>query len=529
MEASGSYEKITEASRSFRPTHVLSLRTRLAYSVGHVLNDLCASMWFTYLLLYFIMVLEFKNTLAGALMLVGQIADGLATPFVGIESDRDDNFWMCRYGRRKTWHLVGTLCVVGSFPFLFTRCVSCTEAAQTSQFVYYAAFIIIFQFGWAATQVSHLSLIPDLTPISHERVELNTLRYAFTVASNIVVYSVMWAVLGLAGDNTSSGKSTSSGDPSSPRGGETKVGPVDAHVFQKVVFIVVGLGAVFSLLFHLLVRDPSVTRRNSGLLGRNEYLKTLVLDKSKHLRWKDWFRHGNFYLVGLLYMATRLYVNLSQVFITMYLQSTLRLHRQTIAIIPLVMYVSGFFSSFTMKFASKRIGIKNVYITGAILGIIGSVWISFGNECLRYTHYEIYAIAVLIGMAGTTMLVTSLSLTNDLIGGHTSSGAFVFGAMSFLDKLANGIAVIVIEDVCSKLNCKNEDMKYYQYVMVYACGGAAAFGLMFSLCLCWVKDLSAPAQNGPPELPPSREGDINGDDDDAPLLGESSTASNIVA
>ena len=29
--------------------------------------------------------------------------------------------------------------------------------------IYYTPFIIIFQIGWAATQVSHLSIIPNLT------------------------------------------------------------------------------------------------------------------------------------------------------------------------------------------------------------------------------------------------------------------------------------------------------------------------------------------------------------------------------
>lgn len=102
-------------------------RLQLAYGVGHVLNDICASMWFTYLLVFFHLVLLFDNWEAGFLLLVGQVnfiitkvfykniyffllqvADALATPFVGFHSDKSDNFWLCRYGRRKTWHLLGT-------------------------------------------------------------------------------------------------------------------------------------------------------------------------------------------------------------------------------------------------------------------------------------------------------------------------------------------------------------------------------------------------------------------------------------
>lgn len=70
--------------------------------------------------------------------------------------------------------------------------------------------------------------------------------------------------------------------------------------------------------------------------------------------------------------------------------------------------------------------------------------------------------AILLGAGGSTILVTSLSMTADLIGEHTVShstlahyslsyfdfqysGAFVYGAMSFTDKLSNGIAVVLIQ------------------------------------------------------------------------------------
>ncbi len=84
----------------------------------------------------------FESSTAGTLMLVGQVADGIATPFIGIECDRSFDWWFCRYGRRKTWHLVGTLCVLLSFPFIFHLCIYCDNSPQTSQMVYYSAFIM---------------------------------------------------------------------------------------------------------------------------------------------------------------------------------------------------------------------------------------------------------------------------------------------------------------------------------------------------------------------------------------------------
>jgi len=82
-----------------------------------------------------------------------------------------------------------------------------------------------------------------------------------------------------------------------------------------------------------------------------------------------------------------------------------------------------------------------------------------------------------------------------------SSGAFVFGAMSFLDKLSNGVAVIVIENfhpckwviklrkilresktkwnyfelrTCGCTICDN----YYRDVLTFVCGGATVLALL---------------------------------------------------
>ena len=40
--------------------------------LGHILNDMCASMWFSYLLLFFHKVLQFDNALSGVILLIGK-------------------------------------------------------------------------------------------------------------------------------------------------------------------------------------------------------------------------------------------------------------------------------------------------------------------------------------------------------------------------------------------------------------------------------------------------------------------------
>lgn len=52
------------------------------YGVGHMLNDITAACWFTYLLL-FLTEIGLSPRDAAIVMLAGQIADGFATVFAG--------------------------------------------------------------------------------------------------------------------------------------------------------------------------------------------------------------------------------------------------------------------------------------------------------------------------------------------------------------------------------------------------------------------------------------------------------------
>ena len=153
--------------------HLPPLR-RLAFGVGHVFNDMCASMWFTYLILFYHRVVNLNNAFAGLLLLIGQVTDAAATPLIGYLCDRIH----FRYGRRKTWHLIGTIMVASSL-FFFWHCLPCEthhDLAYGWKFFYFVPFIMIFQIGWASTQISHLALIPELTADENERVGLNSIR-----------------------------------------------------------------------------------------------------------------------------------------------------------------------------------------------------------------------------------------------------------------------------------------------------------------------------------------------------------------
>lgn len=70
-----------KSGRAANRSAPLSCPTKFGFSLGHFFNDMSSSVWFSYSLLFF--KLYFSNSMAGALILIGQVADALATPFVG--------------------------------------------------------------------------------------------------------------------------------------------------------------------------------------------------------------------------------------------------------------------------------------------------------------------------------------------------------------------------------------------------------------------------------------------------------------
>ncbi|XP_072396360.1 major facilitator superfamily domain-containing protein 12-like isoform X2 [Diabrotica undecimpunctata] len=419
----------------------LPLKLQLTYGVGHVLNDVCASMWFTYLLVFFHYVLQFSNFQTGLMLLIGQVADALSTPFVGYHSDQSGGSWICNYGKRKTWHLLGTICVIGTFPFIFSECLGCSNSHNSAEVFYYSMFIIIFQFGWAAVQISHLSLIPELTPNDHDRTKLTAVRYCFTVISNVLVYVITWIVLHIH------------------NGDSSKIGPGDEPKFQLVVLSVFGVGILCSTIFHFFVKEES---NGAGHDVRGTQVRTSI---------SDLLRKSTIYRIGVVYMSSRLFVNLSQVFIPLYLHETLDSAASSLALVPLVMFIGSFVASLFIEWINRHLGRKLTYILGTIFGLVGCIWIKFGYG-ENYINYCIYAVAILIGAGGSIVLVTSLGITTDFIGEDTHNGAFVYGVMSFIDKLANGIAVVIIQ----YLHNDKSNINFYREVLTYVCGGSIVLG-----------------------------------------------------
>ena len=92
-------------------------------------------------------------------------------------------------------------------------------------------------------------------------------------------------------------------------------------------------------------------------------------DPLKKMQTYEWFLEPQFYLVTCLYMTARLFNILSQTYITFYVQYTLQLSQDMLAIIPMVIFISGFVISIALGYIVEKIGYRISFIASCIIGV----------------------------------------------------------------------------------------------------------------------------------------------------------------
>ena len=98
-----------------------------------------------------------------------------------------------------------------------------------------------------------------------------------------------------------------------------------------------------------------------------------VIDRSpnpvKKMQTYEWFLEPQFYLVTCLYMAARLFINLSQTYITFYVQYALQLSQDMLAIIPMVIFISGFTISVVLGYVVAKFGYRIPFLISCVIGM----------------------------------------------------------------------------------------------------------------------------------------------------------------
>ncbi|KAG5000347.1 hypothetical protein JHK87_021419 [Glycine soja] len=418
---------IVEADNTY--TKILGRWPVFYYGMGHMLNDITAACWFTYLLLFLTDIgLSPRN--AAVVMLSGQVADGFVTIFVGELIDR--------FGHFKIWHGAGSLLVAISFSSVFGGCLPCklfSSNSGTFETLSYSMYAAIFNVGWAATQlcdiyigISHnfvekshsnermmtgmwfsWSMVSCITLNSTSRVALASCRNAFTMVANLSLYAVALIVFSVINGKTHDDVE---------------------NQYRWIAYLSIFIGCCFVGVFHLATKEPRLKVGVHGMVHAR-------------ISWDYWFKRILYYQVALVYVLTRLVLNVSQAYLAFFVINDLQMAQSAKALVPALIYICSFVVSIALQeIAWTGRMLKAYYSAGCIL------WIFCGAVILLLTtnmSYVMYIVSVFIGIANALMMVTGVSMQNFLIGENLNGCAFVVGSLSFLDKISCGLALYVLQ------------------------------------------------------------------------------------
>ena len=181
----------------------------------------------------------------------------------------------------------------------------------------------------------------------------------------------------------------------------------------------------------------------------------------------------------------------------LFLLVTLHASKSSIASVPLTVFGAGLASTCVCERLTRRLGSEGLTFLGCLIVLsscVGVYLIPAGS--LSY----VYLIAFLLGTGTGIVGVSALSLICDLVGDCCESGAFVYGSMSFSDKVSNGAVIMLAEALTPMASCTGtgaqgsdgraclavteEGERYYRLVMIAAPGGSAVLAtLMLSFIL----------------------------------------------
>jgi len=322
-----------------------------SYGMGHLMNDLCASCWFFFLSYYLIKIIHLDAQYTGYIMLAGQVADAIATPLVGIFSDKTET----RCGKRTPWYVVGSFLVMVSFVLIFVKVIP-DDTSDLWLCIYYGTMASTFNIGWAAVQVAHMALLPSISLNKKNKDLMTRIRTAFTFAAQFAALGLsllfFWWI----------------------------TNPI--LQYQVLAISCVALGTLASIIFLVMCREIplsknipeyyetmkiSILRVSNQKLqaerlieeeekdektnepenneeeededgpcsGEQDGINVAEKNTKKEIHWTFWLSKPDFYAYIFVYMFVRLSINMAQTVIPFYMDKVLGYHHDELSGTPI--------------------------------------------------------------------------------------------------------------------------------------------------------------------------------------------------
>ena len=153
-------------------------KERFSYSVGNVLNDLYSQLLFSFLIIFLMKVVNLSASQAGMMVLIAQISDAsISLIFVYLGDNGNVPFLSNKIGRRKSWHLVGTMLMAIGVPLLFNKCFFCDGRDKSwPPLIYYGFFSALTGVSYSMVEINHLAFATNAADKASEIALLTALK-----------------------------------------------------------------------------------------------------------------------------------------------------------------------------------------------------------------------------------------------------------------------------------------------------------------------------------------------------------------
>ena len=156
--------------------------------VGYGSGDLAANCIYglvtSFIMIYMTDAIGLNSGIVGILILVARVTDGISDVIFGNLMDRTHT----KMGKARPWMLWSQ---IGNCLFLVLLFSVPTGIGETAQYVYFfICYVMLNTVFYTANNIAYASLTSLITKNTNERVQMGSIRFMFSLATNVVVAAV---------------------------------------------------------------------------------------------------------------------------------------------------------------------------------------------------------------------------------------------------------------------------------------------------------------------------------------------------
>ena len=391
----------------------LNFKTKLAYGAGDLGPAITGNIAVFYLMVFFTNVAGIPAGLAGSILMIGKIWDGINDPIVGMLTDKTQSR---RWGRRLPWLLYGAI-PFGFFSFLQWIVPQFSADKNINiwgLFWYYVIIGVISQAFFTVVNLPYTAMTPELTQDYDERTSLNSFRFTFSIGGSILSLILAKIIFSQIADRQ------------------------QQYLVLAAVCTVIAVLSLYWCVYGVRDRILAFEAKRISLPQEAEipFFEQL----------KIVFSNKPFLFVISIYLFSWLGVQITASIIPYFVVNCMRLQEGDVPNVMIAVQGTALVMLFVWSYLSKRIGKKLVYFLGMSSWIIAAAGLFF----LQPNQVGLmYVMAVMAGVGVSTAYLIPWSMIPDVIEldelqtGQRREGIF-YGFMVLLQKFGLAFGLFLV-------------------------------------------------------------------------------------